>query len=51
MENMSFADLGLLLGVIEMWVVVMGHLHLLCEFSHTLYFTLTCNVEFVRVLT
>jgi hypothetical protein len=63
MENMSFDDLGLLLGVIEIWVVshilvhglqfrcLMCHLHLLCELSHTLYFTLASNVKFVHVLT
>jgi hypothetical protein len=31
--------------------VTLWHLHLLCELSYTLYFTLTCNVEFFYVLT
>jgi hypothetical protein len=31
--------------------VVMWHLHLLCELSHTLYFMLMSNMKFVHVLT
>jgi hypothetical protein len=61
---MSFNNLNLLLGVIEIRVVlhILVHglqfpmlycdiFHLLCELSHTLYSTLTSNVEFVLVLT
>jgi hypothetical protein len=31
--------------------VVMWHLQVLCEYSHTLSFTITCSVESVHVLT
>jgi hypothetical protein len=63
MKNMSFDDIGLLLGVIEIWVVpiclVMAFdspccivtSSLLCELSHTLSLYAYLKCEIVLVLT